>query len=229
MTYPSPRTLTWPPRPPGSLPPVAAGAETELEKLRRTHGESKDPRVSRTRAAVFAAVEELVSRGAAITVADIVRTADVSRTSFYAHFAGFDELALQVFQRSHAEVAVYEADLQTSNTMTRRDAITATYQRLVEHYVRHRPLYEAVLAQPLSRTVHTRAVRSMVADLEPLLDGNPDRPQHLRPHLAASFIASAVVGFLDEWLEHEVDAPPDVLLDHLLALLPQWYTGMPPS
>ncbi|WP_417060775.1 TetR/AcrR family transcriptional regulator [Ellagibacter isourolithinifaciens] len=62
-----------------------------------------DRRVRKSRAAIFGAFEELLRQKsyASITVGDIIETADVGRTTFYAHFqtkdALLDELCKDIF------------------------------------------------------------------------------------------------------------------------------------
>ncbi|WP_160100968.1 TetR/AcrR family transcriptional regulator [Rhodococcus sp. T7] len=197
-----------------------------IQIVRKTHGESRDPRVPRTRAKIFDAVESLVARNEEpISVPAIVREAGISKTSFYSHFASFDELALQIVERAYLQLAEINEAVRSDSTLEWPAQVRESHEQLVGHYVEHRSLYVAVLALPLSRKVHTRAVRSMAADIEPGIVDNPRRPPGLRPHLAASMIASAVVGFLDEWLEDDFDATPEELVEHIMELLPAWYTG----
>lgn len=201
-----------------------------IEKVRQIHGVSRDPRVSRTRAKIFEAVEALVgAHSESISVADIVRQAGVSKTSFYSHFASLDELALQFVERAYEHLGSSSLSTRTSapNSGDYQVAIRESYGKLINHYVEHRPFYVAVLALPLSRSVHTKVVRAMAADIEPGIAAHPALPASLRPHLAASLISSAVVGFLDEWLEDDFDATADELLTHLMELLPAWYVQGP--
>ncbi|MCU1477594.1 MAG: hypothetical protein JWQ64_2287 [Subtercola sp.] len=105
----------------------------------------------------------------------------------------------------------------------------ASFEVLVAHYIEHLPFYRSVLALHLSREVHTNAVRSMAADIEPGIRDHPNLPEGVRPHLVASLIASTVIGFLDEWMEEDFTATGEELVDHLMILLPSWYVGSKPS
>ncbi|WP_378043058.1 TetR/AcrR family transcriptional regulator [Citricoccus parietis] len=178
----------------------------------------------RTREKIFRAVETLVARQCEdISVTDIVHEARVSKTSFYTHFASLDELAVQIVGDAYEHLG---PDAEVSVERDSFENVRMRYRALVEHYVQLRPFYVAVVALHLSRAVHTNVVRAMAADIEPLITAHPGLPAGLRPELAASFIASAVVGFLDEWIEDDFEATPEELLEHLMALLPQWYTGV---
>ncbi|MCU1614665.1 MAG: TetR/AcrR family transcriptional regulator [Frankiales bacterium] len=205
---------------------MSSSEPTPIESVRRTHEASRDPRVYRTRAKIFSAVELLIAQSPeSISVADIVRQAGISKTSFYTHFSSFDDLALQVVERAYEHLRDINRRLAAAPAFDPASVVRESYERLIRHYIEHRTFYVAVLALPLSREVHTNAVRAMAADIEPWIAGHPNLPTSIRPHLAASLISSAVVGFLDEWLESDFEATADELLEHLLQLLPAWYTG----
>ncbi|MDF2443409.1 MAG: hypothetical protein JWR01_1612 [Subtercola sp.] len=198
---------------------------TPIELVRANHGLSRDPRVFRTRAKILDAVHALVARHEpSISVPDIVREAGISKTSFYHHFASLDEIALLLVEQAYVDSGRVSRAAHASDELSYAETTRAYYRRLVEHYVEHREFYRSVVTLRLSRDVHTHAVRAMAADIEPDVAGNPYRPPSVRPYLAASFIASAVVGFLDEWIEGDFDATSDELLEGLLQLLPPWFT-----
>lgn len=199
---------------------------SSIERVRLTLGQSTDPRASRTRAKLIDAAEALVSRRhPSITVAEIIKEAGVSKTTFYSHFASIDELALQIVERAYSEVAALNKQLRESSNVGAYAATRASFELLVAHYIEHLPFYRSVLALHLSREVHTNAVRSMAADIEPGIRDHPDLPPGVRAHLTASLIASTVVGFLDEWMEEDFEATGEELVDHLMTLLPAWYVG----
>lgn len=203
-------------------------AITPIEKVRNILENSTDPRASRTRAKLIDAAEALVSRHhPTITVSAIITEAGVSKTTFYSHFASIDELALQIVERAYTEVAELNRKLSASPNVGAYEAMRASFEVLVNHYILHLPFYRSVLALHLSREVHTNAVRSMAADIEPGIVDHPNLPAGIRPHLAASLIASTVVGFLDEWMEEDFEASGDELVTHLMILLPTWYVGSP--
>lgn len=207
---------------------MSVPAITPIEKVRSTLGKSTDPRASRTRLKLIDAAEALVSRHhPSITVAAIIQEAGVSKTTFYSHFASIDELALQIVERAYTQVAELNRKLSASPNVGAYEAMRASFEVLVNHYIVHLPFYRSVLALHLSREVHTNAVRSMAADIEPGIVDHPNLPSGVRPHLAASLIASTVVGFLDEWMEEDFEASAEELVDHLMVLLPQWYVGIP--
>lgn len=64
---------------------------------------SADPRVARTRQATLDAVETLATGDQPLTVAAMVRTTGIGRSSFCTHFSGSDEFA--VLPVSGAEAA----------------------------------------------------------------------------------------------------------------------------
>lgn len=68
--------------------------------------ESSDARAVRVRSRLTTAVRELLSQTPihAITVADVLRRAGVSRPSFYRHFTDLDDVALTIFREDIQQV-----------------------------------------------------------------------------------------------------------------------------
>ncbi len=190
------------------------------EKLRGDLSDSTDPRVTRTRDALFAAVHRLAARGdTEFGVSDIVREADVSRSSFYSHFASLQDLTTQLQRRAFEDIAAQERSERGSP-----DSMRASQQRLVAHYAENRALYATVLALPLSHEAHTSAATTMGALIAERL-AETGAPTGLTPALASTYIANAAVGLLIAWVRGDVEATPAEMVDHLLALMPAWLRG----
>jgi len=199
---------------------------TPTEAVRAIHVNSRDPRVPRTRRKILDAVQAMVERQEeTISVAALVKEAGVSKSSFYTHFASLDDLALTVVEDAYTQLGVGTVEARCESRQERATLVRQSFEGLVDHYVRHRPFYAAVAALPLSRTVHTHAVRAMVIDLKPSIEANPYFPSELDSHLTASMLSSAIVGFLDEWIEGGFEGTPEMLVEHLVGLMPPWYTG----
>jgi len=199
-------------------------AVSSLAGVRLALAGSEDPRVGRTRAAIFAAVEMLMSRDAsAITVADVVAEAGVSRTSFYSHFSGFDDLAGQVVQRAYQDFGRQIIAAGIEHPRDYAESVQAAFRGLIDHHVAHRPLYLGVLALPLSSEVYRQTAQALAAELVPALARNTAKPAQLSVASAAVFISSAVVGFLDAWLAGRLDVEDDELTTQIMALLPAWF------
>ena len=192
------------------------------EAIRRTLGTSSDPRVGRTRAAVAAAVHELSEASAEISVAAIVRASGISRASFYAHYAGLDELANALTRDAFANIL----DLWEVDPGDPGEAMYRSQRRLVDHYVDNRGLYTAIAAMPVSREAYLANVRMLAAIIEAALQTHPQRPADLDVEATARYIAGAAYGLIDAWLTGDVSIDDDSLVEHLARLLPPWFSGI---
>ncbi|GAA4173874.1 TetR/AcrR family transcriptional regulator [Gryllotalpicola koreensis] len=195
---------------------------TRTQVLRRTLESSSDPRVGRTRVAIADAVHELSRRGDEITVAALVRTAGISRASFYSHYASLDELALALQREAFVAISEY----YTREAGDPAVAMRAAQERLVSHFVENRGLNAAVAALPVSKDVYLGGVRALAAVIEQSLAQHPDKPNGLDVVPTARYIAGAAYGLIDAWLTGEVDMTDEALVDHLTRLLPTWFSGI---
>ncbi|WP_368497004.1 TetR/AcrR family transcriptional regulator [Herbiconiux sp. A18JL235] len=196
---------------------AASGAN---EELRRTLRDSPDPRVARTRTAIAAAVHALSDAGEVLSVAAIVRTAGISRASFYAHYADLDELANGLRRDAFLTIAdLYQHD-------DRPDAMRTSQDRLVAHFAGNRALYAAAGALPTTKEGYLAGVRAMAAVIEEALAGHPSRPSDLDPEATARYISGAAYGLLDAWITGEIALSEERLADHLTRLLPSWFSGV---
>lgn len=195
---------------------------TPTGAVRRTLRTSTDPRVARTRAAISAAVHQLSGADADITVTAIVRTAGISRASFYSHFASLDELARALTRDAVESIE----DLWSHDAGAPAEAMWRAQRRLVDHYAANRRLYAAVAALPVSKEAHLADVRGTAAVIERAIAEHPGRPPQLDAGAVARFVASAVHGLIDAWLTGEVVIDDDAVVEHLVRLLPPWLSGV---
>jgi AcrR family transcriptional regulator len=194
-------------------------------EIRRVLDVSTDPRVARTRAAITAAVHRLVEQGQELTVAAIVRAAAVSRATFYSHFAGLDDLAESLTRETFHEIAeVYNVELGTVSS--RAEAMRQSQVRLVDYFVANRAIFAAVAAMPVSKNGYLKSVRAMADEIEASLLKDPVLPSELQLTATARYIAGAAYGLIDAWLFDDVELTAPQLVDHLVALLPPWMSGV---
>lgn len=190
------------------------------QSLRDGSGQSTDPRVARTRAGILEAVRALSDAGDELTVTTIARAAGVSRASFYAHYAGLDDLANSLRRDAFLLIGeLYDVEVH------RADALDLSQERLVAHFAANRGLYSAVAALPVSKQAYLADVRAMAAIIEGELTGHPGLPDGLQVAATARYIAGAAYGLLDAWIADELEPPltePE-LVQHLLQLLPPWF------
>lgn len=196
---------------------------TATDRIRRTIELSRDPRVARTRRSIVDAVHSLARDGAtSIGVADIVRTAGISKATLYTHFAGLDQLALYIFEEAIGTMTTPVA--HAGGKASTREHVRHFVAQLVAHYVDNRVFYSAVLAMPVSLEVNSRAVDWIAAALIEWMRDLP-APAGLIPDVVAVYTGSAIVGMLDAWTRHEVELTPEQATAHLLRLMPDWLTG----
>ncbi len=193
-------------------------AEIPVESLRIL---KSDPRAEKTRRAIFSAVESLTTaKSAPITVSDIVRTAAISRSSFYAHFSGLDDLAREYLHVQLAEARASVIDLIRTDAASRQDAAADGYRRLVTHMVKHYPVYASVLDLSLSRGAYDQIVHgyaSLWLDSIDTLGGQLVGP---RPELTATFVAGGALTLIGSTMAGRVSISDDDLVNEIVTLLP---------
>ena len=192
------------------------------EQVRRTLGTSTDPRVTRTRSAISAAIHELSDSGVEVTVAAIVRVAGISRASFYSHYADLDELAHSLTREAFAQIN----ELWAHDDAEPAEAMRRAQRRLVDHYLDNRGLHFALATMPVSKEAYLANVRAMASQIERALTEHPSRPADLDVEATARYIAGAAYGLIDAWLSHDIAIDDAELVEHLTRLLPRWFSGL---
>jgi AcrR family transcriptional regulator len=195
---------------------------TPLQEARRGIRSSVDPRVTRTRRAILDAVETLAAGDDTITVAAIVRTAGIGRSSFYTHFSGIDELAVAVLSGVFQAIGAEDVELRRHQIVSGAEAARVAQVRLVGHLVQHRALYASMLALPFTSTVYTAAVEGYAAQVRATIALIPEIPHGLSADAVAIYTASGSLGLLAHWIRSSAPVSADVLVDQLMALLPAW-------
>ena len=195
---------------------------TSLHETRTGIRISGDPRVARTRHAILDAVETLASGDEPITVAAIVRTAGIGRSSFYTHFSGIDELAVTVLSGVLEAIGAEDIELRRYRVVSGAEAARMAQVRLVGHLVQHRALYASMLALPFSSAVFTRAVDGYAAQVRATIALLPEVPHGLSADAVAIYTASGSLGLLAHWIRSDDPVPADVLVDQLMSLVPAW-------
>jgi AcrR family transcriptional regulator len=195
---------------------------TPLHETRSGIRASGDPRVVRTRQAILDAVETLAAGDQPITVAAIVRTAGIGRSSFYTHFSGIDELAVTVLSGVFEAIGAEDIELRRHRIVSGAEAARVAQVRLVGHLVQHRALYASMLALPFTSAVYTRAVEGYAAQVRATIALLPEVPHGLSADAVAVYTASGSLGLLAHWIRTDNPVPADVLVDQLMSLVPAW-------
>jgi AcrR family transcriptional regulator len=172
-----------------------------------------DRRVRRTRRLLIEALIALImEKGySKITVQDILDRADIGRSTFYAHFRDREALLVACFDNVRDELR-REIDAHTPSASPPDPARPAA--AIFAHAQRRRPVYRALCGKQGGAIV--------VEHLHGLVRGLLE--DHLQPHLAAAgsgmpvevvaeFHASATIGLLSWWVEHDFPYGPSRLTE----------------
>jgi AcrR family transcriptional regulator len=189
---------------------------------------STDPRAEHTRQMVFAAVGQLISgRHATVTVADIVRLARISRSTFYAHFGSLDDLAVEVLRRQFDEISGLDVDWSREDLIRGRAVARLGFGRLIAHIVDNFPLYWSALQTPHTRMAYDELVEGYsirLMDAVITADGAPD---DVDAKLVSTFVAGGAMTLISAWMRGQIELSDDDLQRQLVDLLPPWILESP--
>ena len=163
-----------------------------------------DRRVQRTRTALYDGLVQLIriKPYGAISVDDILRQADVGRSTFYAHFRSKDELLDRSLERlKHLLLA----------TMAERSGATKPSfwlcsDMLFAHLAEYRDIHAALGGGRGGEVLHaglTRVVGEVLSATLPPETGGVPRD------LALAFVTSSFTAVLAWWLQRHPDRPPE--------------------
>lgn len=166
-----------------------------------------DRRAARTRKALHEALISLILRKGYddITVQDLIDEADVGRSTFYAHYAGKEDLLRRGFEQ-------LRADLMESRSLSPRDAASAGGEpfafslTLFQHAEGYKDVYRALAGRSGGAVVIGR-IRDVLVDF--VREDLPTRQDAAIPkELALEFILSALLSVLTWWLKRRPDLAP---------------------
>jgi AcrR family transcriptional regulator len=191
------------------------------ENIRTSH----DPRARRTRAELVDATERLLQAGTSnITVPAIVRAAGLSRSVFYTHFSGVEDLAVTILESAIDEIGSDDAALRGSGAMAAGVPVRITVARLISHMETHRDLYVAVLA-PTAASFE-RILQAYVRQIRLTFEHVANLPDGLDLDALAHYIASGSFSVLLAWVRAPERSPSIEIEDFLIAVLPTWMSEL---
>jgi AcrR family transcriptional regulator len=185
-----------------------------------TRAAPQDPRAARTRARLREALlAECAERPLAeVGVAALVRRAGVGRATFYVHYAGIEDLAID------ACADVVREAVEALHSWTGRPdpvhappALTAFFDSLTPHADLYRALLTPGGGGPLGRVLHRDLRAYSLRERERA--GAADAP------LIASAVAAAFAGVLADWLHGLLDADTGHIADEVWQLLIALHTS----
>ena len=157
----------------------------------------------------------------AITVQEVLDRADIGRSTFYAHFAGKDELFLSGTERLRETL---EAALQRARaTTTGRSVVIGFSRAMFEHAHEYRNVYHALLstrAWPLFRERLQEMLQELIrreckAEIQKIKKANSEVPVDLVVH----YLSAAFLSVLTWWLDRKSRLTPARIDDVFCSLV----------
>ncbi len=164
-------------------------------------------------------------------MSDIVRVAEISRSTFYAHFSDVDELAVAFLQATFTEPSVSGADLRIAGEASDQTARRG-YRQLVAHIVDHYSVYQSTLTLAPMRKAYDDAVAAQARALVLTIAEPMAKPRDVRLDAVAAYAAGGAIALIREWLDGSLSMSDDELVEQLVAMLPPWLLPprlLPPS
>ncbi len=192
-------------------------AEDDLPASRR-----EDPRPQRTRQALIDAAIRLSQSGSPLSVTAVAREAGVSRAGFYVHYSGLDELAISASRDAVGHIV----DAYSGDGHRTTEDVYEGYRAWVTHISEFRPLYRAVSELTTRSDVQAANIRLLAAGFERSIAGHPRAPHDLDREAIALYVASGAFALTTAWLWDEIALTEEDLVQHLVRLVPGWYSGL---
>lgn len=164
-----------------------------------------DRRAARTRRLLHEALMRLIFRKDydSITVQDLLDEADIGRSTFYAHYAGRDDLLRKGFDRLQEELRAAQDRLSGDGS-----AAPLAFSAVVfAHTAAYRENYRAMVGTRGGSIVLAEVRRVLLSMVEPELDRMPDGG--VPRDLLARYIVDAFHSVLTWWLERRPQLAPE--------------------
>jgi AcrR family transcriptional regulator len=200
---------------------VQRGQNRQTE-VRARMSDSPDERALRTRQALVSAYRGLVSSHAVtdVSVARVVQRAGVTRSSFYAHFANTDDLAVAALTEVFDVVASADSASRRQGTEPLAEVSEQSLAEVVAFIADRRVVYRDLLARAdhFALAVEDAFAERSLATLAAAGHSVAD------PVVTARFIAAGVMGVIAWWLREASDWTAEELAHHLAAVIPTDFT-----
>jgi AcrR family transcriptional regulator len=163
-----------------------------------------DPRVIRTRQLLREAFMALIAeRGfEPVTIQDITERATLNRATFYLHYRDKHELLTDLFETLIGDIT----PLPSGDTLLRSPyEVVPGIARVFEHFAEHADFYRSLLGNQ-GVLAFTARIREYIEDVgRKWLDTpNPGVDRLVEREIAINYLASAYLGVITWWLEHDM-------------------------
>ena len=185
--------------------------------------ESKiDPRVRRTRQLLRQALMELIPEKGynAITVKDITERATLNRATFYLHYRDKDDLLYKGMREVLDELTASNPPLVAESGVLSVDETHITIEHELKHVAKNLSFYRAMLgekgvwgfAHKLQMYFYELTEQRLISVLGEL----PTGP--VPTEIVLAYIATAYVGIIQWWVEHDMPYSTGEMADKLVQL-----------
>lgn len=183
-------------------------------------GNAADPRSVRTRQLLLAAFERQLEHGqASPTVSSLVHEAAVSRSSFYNHFTGAENVGVAAFRELLDD---FKPTLgEDGNQSTPAGTSRVGFEEFFNHLAQHRVLCLAVLTPGIQTPALAELHSTLVSHLTEAVALVDTRPAGLNPKEAAVFLVGGILSLLLEWLQETTQTAADLAIC-VDRMLPDW-------
>jgi AcrR family transcriptional regulator len=188
--------------------------------------ERTDPRIARTTRACEVAIVELASELpiSQITVADLAERAQVTRATFYNHYASPLDLLIQVLRADLATADHQDEERRTEGRLPPPELQRISLGEVADHIERFRAVYHHAMHDPADGGVYDALVRYFgdYATWFIARCSHPDLPR-TNHHVMAQFLAHGFAGAIKAWLGDDSLTKED-LIDAAVACTPAWWS-----
>ncbi len=188
-----------------------------------------DARARRTRLAILTALESLeIDPDAEFTVSTIVERAGISRSVFYKHFRGLDDLAAWVLGQAFSRIRETDAQFRRERSREISELLREDVTALVGHLEAHRRLYANVFRSPLGPSAAAAAQTAYIAQVHENLPNFAGRPTRHAVETDLVFFAGGLVALIVRWaIGPARRADTAELSEEILSRIPGWQLAEP--
>lgn len=194
-------------------------------------GNPDDPRSTRTRQMLISTYERQLATGNRTkSVAALTRAAGVSRSAFYCHFEGVEDVAvaaLREFLDGFGSEITDGEDPGASNVganqpdLPAKSADTASIRELVEYIHQHRALCATALVADELPPAYAELRSTLIEHITLAISRVSDGETETNPAHAATFLVGGIMSLLVTWLTHPGETP-DEITSTIHTMLPAW-------
>lgn len=187
---------------------------------------TEDRRIIRTKEAIRQAMISLIEEKGfdALTVKDITTRANINRGTFYLHYKDKFDLLDQTLKEITQDLKNLSLEITapSSDELVNTTMISAMILKLFKYFNANAPLMKALFS------IKGKGINSLQNAIKQMIWQNifeKDNPLHLKQkdllvpkEYFISYIISAHIGVIQEWLEKEVRETPEEMAEILINL-----------